>query len=147
MWKSRDKFIGLDLETDTRTPLLLALLCCKDADAEKDRCTVNELPRGPGRGIAVMPHLSHPPLIQFCKDKCALVFAACLFLSALAVRHMVLAQSTCWPPSTPQTPLPDVGMVAVFVVRFFFTIHVALLLEPCCSFSRLEKIVIKKIIH
>jgi len=52
--------------THTDASVARSLLCCKDADAEKDRCTVNELTRGVGRGIAVMPHLSHPPLIQFC---------------------------------------------------------------------------------
>jgi hypothetical protein len=52
--------------THTDASVARSLLCCKDADAEKDRCTVNELLRPGGRGIAVMPHLSHPLPIQFC---------------------------------------------------------------------------------
>lgn len=53
--------------THTDASVTRSLLCCKDAEAEKDRRTVNELPEGGvGGGIAAMPHLPHPPLIQFC---------------------------------------------------------------------------------
>ena len=123
--------------THTDASVARSLLCCKDADAEKDRCTVNELSRGDcGDAISSSPTADSVLLGRMCAcfRRMSISFSTSSTSYGTYTVYMLAAVHVA-------DPIAGYWHVGSFVVCFFFTI--ALFLEPCC-FSRLKKIGIFK---
>ena len=123
--------------THTDASVARSLLCCKDADAEKDRCTVNELSRGDcGDATSSSPTACSILLagMRACFRRMSISFSISSTSYGTYTVYMLAAVHAV-------DPSAGYWHVGCFVVCVFFTI--TLLLEPRCC-SRLEKIGIFK---